>query len=70
MSAAARRSVVSADAWQLLQQVWVMQVVREVGRKRAKVAKAAAERTAAGMLEEAGGAAVDDGELRMAWGLG
>ncbi|WIA08663.1 hypothetical protein OEZ85_008090 [Tetradesmus obliquus] len=59
-SGAARRSVVSAEAWLLLKEVWVMHVVREVGRRRAKAAKAAAERAAAGLLEEAGGAAGDD----------
>jgi hypothetical protein len=53
--------VVSEDAWALLKEVWLMQVVREVARKRAKAAKAAAARTAAGVLEEAG-AAGDDGE--------
>lgn len=72
-SGAARRSVVSAEAWLLLKEVWVMHVVREVGRRRAKAAKAAAERAAAGLLEEAGGAAGDDdGELamprQMGWG--
>jgi hypothetical protein len=60
LSGTARRSVVSEDAWALLREVWLMQVVREVGRKRAKAAKAAAARTAAGVVEDAG--AADDGE--------
>jgi hypothetical protein len=59
--------VVSQEVWQLLQQVWPMQVVREVEKKRAKAAKAAAARTAAGVLDEAGAGAVDDdGERFMA----
>jgi hypothetical protein len=55
--------VVSEEAWGLLREVWLMQVVREVGRKRAKAAKAAAARTAAGVVEDAG--AGDDGEQQL-----
>jgi hypothetical protein len=61
LSGTARRSVVSEEAWSLLREVWLMQVVREVGCKRAKAAKAAAAaRAAAGVLDDAG--AADDGE--------
>lgn len=48
LSGAAKRLVVSDTSWNLLKQVWAMQVVQEVGLKRAKAAKAAAQRAAAG----------------------